>query len=195
MNGLCPKNPLPFPAPQVVQSDADATCLQPRDAGNASGRVAAWGRKTASGVFEPKSGPVSGADRLQLHDCIRVARTGGIKPRRVTLYRQRTRYRIRKGRLRGQVARSSDHHGPEEAVPRSSQFYRAAMNGARPFILTQDRWRQSRCGGHLPGRLAVVEFPPLREWNRGHRRDRIGMDRDAARMSAFRTSSLREEER
>ena len=69
-------NPLPNVAPQVVQSDADATCLQLRVVATATSRNAAAKRKTASGVRDQENNMESGTKRLQLHSDTRVASCG-----------------------------------------------------------------------------------------------------------------------
>jgi hypothetical protein len=70
-------NPLPNAAPQVVQSDADATCLHPRVVRTAISRNAAAKRKTASGVRDQENNMETSAERLQLHSDTRVASCGG----------------------------------------------------------------------------------------------------------------------
>ncbi len=70
-------NPLPNAAPQVVQSDADATCLQLRVVATATSRNAAAKRKTASGVRDQENSMETSAERLQLHSDTRVASCGG----------------------------------------------------------------------------------------------------------------------
>ena len=69
-------NLLPNAAPQVVQSDADATCNQLRVVATATSRNAAAKRKTASGVRDQENSMESGTKRLQLHSDTRVASCG-----------------------------------------------------------------------------------------------------------------------
>jgi RHS repeat-associated protein len=54
--------PLPNSPPQVVQSDADATCFHPRVVATATSRNAAAKRKTSSGVRDQENSMESGAE-------------------------------------------------------------------------------------------------------------------------------------